>query len=67
MKKIRSSMQLELEQAKLKLREAELEKNIKKDWKQLKQSLQPVTLGMEIFKNVTDKFKNFFAQKSNEN
>ena len=48
-------MQLELEQTKLKLHEAELEKEIRKDWKQLKTSLKPINLGKELWKNMTQK------------
>lgn len=59
MKKIRSAMQLELEQTKLKLREAELEKAIRKDWKQVKESLKPINIGKEIFKKAAEKFKTF--------
>lgn len=59
MKKIRSEIQLELEQTKLRLREAELEKNIKKDWKEVKQSLQPQNLGKEIFNKAVEKLKVF--------
>ena len=50
-------MQLELEQTKLKLHEAELEKEIRKDWKQLKTSLKPINLGKELWKNMTQKFR----------
>jgi hypothetical protein len=67
MKKLRSAMQLELEQAKLKLHEAALEKAIKKDWKQLKESLQPTNLGKEIFSKAAEKFKTLVARYHNKN
>ena len=54
MKKIRSIMQLELEQARLRLREAELEKTIKKDWQEVKESLTPKNLGKQILSGFID-------------
>ena len=61
MKKIRSSTQLELEQIRLKLHEQELEKIIRKDWKGLKQHLEPDHLGKEILKKISQKFRSFSA------
>jgi len=59
MKRIRSSMQLELEQTKLQLREIELEKAMKKDWKGIKESLKPGNLGKEILRKAGEKLKIF--------
>ena len=60
-------MQLELEQTKLQLQEAELEKAIKKDWKQLKESLEPANLGKEIFSKAAEKFRTFTERYHNKN
>ena len=61
MKTIRSEMQLELEQAKLRLREVELEKAIRKDWKEIKKNLQPKNLNKGIIVDlVAQKLKNKF-------
>jgi len=62
MKKIKSVMQLELEQTKLRLHEAQLEKAIRKDWKDVKGSLTPKNLGKQILtelisQKIQDKFR----------
>jgi hypothetical protein len=59
MKKIRSAIQLELEQTKLKLHEAEVEKAMKNDWKWIKESLKPGNLGKDILKKAAEKLKIF--------
>jgi len=52
-------MQLDLEQTKLQLREAELEKAMKKDWKEIKERLKPGNLGKAFLKQTVEKLKIF--------
>jgi hypothetical protein len=62
MKKIRSTTELELERMKLKLRQAELEKNIKKDWKSIQNSISFFQQGKTLWKKAAEKFSDFFQK-----
>jgi hypothetical protein len=51
MKKIKSIKQLLAEKRRIKLREEELEKKIRGNWKELKETLKPVSIAKETFSN----------------
>ena len=54
MKKIKSIRQLKAEKKKLKERRAELEKAIKYDWRDLKESLRPKNVAGQVISNLFD-------------
>jgi hypothetical protein len=59
MKKIRSIKQLAAEKKRIKLREEELEKKIRGNWSELKESLRPSTIAKDTFSNaMKDKTEN---------
>jgi uncharacterized protein YllA (UPF0747 family) len=51
MKKIKSIKQLQNEKRRIKLREEELEKKIRGNWNELKESLKPASIVKETFSN----------------
>ncbi len=52
MKKINSKMQLKAEKRRIKIRQEELEKKIRSQWDELKESLRPVNIAKETFQKV---------------
>ena len=52
MKKIKSKKQLRAEKKRIKIRQAELEKKIRVQWNELKESLRPVNVAKETFRKV---------------
>jgi hypothetical protein len=51
MKKIKSIKQLPAEKKRIKLREEELEKKIRGNWNELKETLKPASIAKETFNN----------------
>ncbi|CAN5901395.1 hypothetical protein BH11BAC4_BH11BAC4_21290 [soil metagenome] len=52
MKKIRSIQELKTLKKQLEQRKHELEKSIQYDWRDVKESLQPVNMAKQVFRNV---------------
>ena len=52
MKKIKNKKQLRTEKRRIKARQEELEKRIRNQWNELKESLRPVNLAKETFQNL---------------
>ncbi len=52
MKKIKSKKQLRAEKRRIRIRQQELEKKIRCKWNELKESLRPVNIAQETFRQV---------------
>jgi hypothetical protein len=52
MKKIKNKKQLRAEKKRIRIRQEELEKKIRSQWNDLKQSLKPVNIAKETFQKV---------------
>ena len=66
MKKIKNIQQLNAEKKQLAQRKVELEKAIKYDWRDVKESLKPGNVAVQVFSKLAEGFTGKMAEKAED-